>query len=96
MSDLLHPQYTVNFAGAPIDVYDIDDLLKRASENSESFATLAIAPDLHENLRHALFYLIPGEPGDYEIVEVKQLKTRWGTVDVVVDETLPMHHMTLR
>jgi hypothetical protein len=100
MADL-HPVYTVNFAGAPMDIYDIDDLMKRAWEGWEedpslSFSTLAIAPDLRENLRHALMYLRPLEPRNYEIHEVKHLKTRWGSVDVVIDDTLPMHHMTLR
>jgi predicted nucleic acid-binding Zn-ribbon protein len=91
-----HPQYTVCFGGAPMDVYDVDDLLRRAHENSEIFSTLALSPDLRENLREALFHIRQLEPGNYEIVEITHLKTRWGDVDVVVDETLPFSTMTLR
>jgi hypothetical protein len=91
-----HPQYTVCFAGAPMSIYDIDDLMKRAWENNEFFSTLVLAPDLKENLREALFHISQPEPGNYEIHEVKHLKMRWGSVDVEVDETLPFSTMTLR
>jgi hypothetical protein len=93
-----HPQYTVNFAGAPMSIYDIDDLMRRAWENEPffPFTKLVLAPDLKENLREALFHIRQPEPGNFEIHEVKNLKMRWGSVDVEVDETLPMHHMTLR
>jgi hypothetical protein len=81
-----------------MSIYDVDDLLRRAWENHQHppFTTLAIAPDLKENLRESLFHVNQLEPGNYEIHEVKHLKMRWGSVDIVVDETLPMHHMTLR